>query len=234
MKYSYSRSFLYLFWVVATGAASMDATAATAAAVAAKVHVSVKGKVPPPACAVALTDNGLVDFGTMSSRLLTTIHESEPFYIAPMRVHMTLTCTAPTAIGFRIIDNRPGTVPRAANVMRGHGVVAYGLGKFAGKQIGGFVLTIGRPQINGGDYAHILLRTGMDERWNNLGKYAHINCTPNLYMAWTTNMGTAPGAYSTIRLPIVVMPVIGPRRDLPPLTSSIPLDGSVTFAFQYL
>lgn len=231
MKQSHLRSLLYLLWVVATVVASIDATAATAAA---KVHVSVKGKVPPPACSVALTDNGLVDFGTMSARLLTAIHESVPFNIAPMRVHMTLTCTGPTAISFRIIDNRPGTVPRAANAMRGHGVVAYGLGKFAGKQIGGFILTIGRPQINGGDYANILLRTGMDDSWHNLGKHAHINCTPNLYMTWTTNMGTAPGAYSTIRLPIVVMPVIGPRRGLPPLTSSIPLDGSVTFAFQYL
>ena len=228
MKYSHLRTFLYLFWVVTAGAASMAAMAA------AKVHVSVKGKVPPPACSVALTDNGLVDFGSISARLLTALHESELFNIVPIRVQMTLTCTAPTAISFRIIDNRPGTVPRAANVMRGHGVVAYGLGRFKGKQIGGFILKIDRPQINGGGNAHILLRTGTDEPWHNLGKYAHINCTPNLYMSWTTNTGIAPGAYSTIRLPIAVMPVIGPRRGLPPLTSSIPLDGSVTFAFQYL
>lgn len=228
MKHSHSRSFLHLFWVVTTVAASMDATAA------AKVHVSVTGKVPPPACSVALTDNGLVDFGTMSARLLTAIPDFVPLNIAPMRVHMTLTCTGPTAISFRIIDNRPGTVPTAANSMGGHGVVAYGLGKFAGKQIGGFILSIGRPQINGGDYAHLLLRNGMDESWHNLRKLASINCTPDLYLAWTTNRGTAPGAYSTIRLPIVVMPVIGPRLGLPPLTSSIPLDGSVTFAFQYL
>ncbi|MFJ3372802.1 DUF1120 domain-containing protein [Pseudomonas sp. NPDC086251] len=199
----------------------------THAAVAAmSVDLTVTGIISPPACDIAMTGNGLVDFGEI---ILAPSGDSD----APQRLSQTLsiTCAAPSYAGFRLVDNRATSVP-AARIGSDH----FGLGlDGASNPIGYYDMAL---QTILADSATGLVKVSVNNgsTWADasaalLKSYALGSNTYAFDSATTPT--TAPKALTTASTLVAVAYHIQPRNTLD-TNSLINLDGSATFELIYL
>ena len=86
---------------------------ATSANAAESTDMAVKGTIRPAACNLSLSNDGLIDFQTISG---TSLAQSAPTELAQKEVTMTVDCDAETYVAVTLVDNRAGTVP--SNVLK--------------------------------------------------------------------------------------------------------------------
>ncbi|WP_130905498.1 MULTISPECIES: DUF1120 domain-containing protein [unclassified Pseudomonas] len=197
-----------------------------AAVAATSVDITVTGIISPPACDIAMTGNGQIDFGEI---VLAPTGVSD----APQRVSQTLsiTCAAPSYAGFRLVDNRAATVPSSV-IAPDH----FGLGlDGASHPIGYYDMAL---QTILADSATGLVKVSTDNgsTWANasaalLKSYASGSNTYAFDSATTPT--TAPKAVTNASSLIAVAYHIQPRNTLD-TSSTIDLDGSATFELIYL
>jgi type 1 fimbria pilin len=140
---------------------TMLATACSGAFAAESADLSVKGVIRPSACSVALSNNGTVDYGTISAKSLSATDVTK---LPDRDVTMTINCEAATKVGFKVVDNRDGTASDVLNPIdpAAKGGVPFGLGAVDGKNLGGYGIQarVADATADGATVADVVLVNG--------------------------------------------------------------------------
>lgn len=195
----------------------------------------VGGNIRPAACEISLSDNGNVDFGSISASTLSSI---APTHLPTRTLTLSIQCDAPTYVGITTIDNRSGT----ANETAGDSLDVtdsssyFGVGAVDGKNIGAYAIVGGpryalHPTADG--MAVHLLYSDNGGSWE-VAIYGDASAIRHRTQAWGDLDTRTPGAYQAIMQPLQVLLAIGMTTELPDLTNVIPIDGSTTISLVYL
>ena len=120
---------------------TMLATACSGAFAAESADLAVKGVIRPSACSIALSNNGTVDYGTISAKSLSATDVTK---LPDRDVTMTINCEAATKVGFQVADNRVGTAAPILNNVDPSvlDLAGYGLGAVDGKNLGAYGIKV--------------------------------------------------------------------------------------------
>jgi type 1 fimbria pilin len=201
-------------------AAMLLAVASTTAVAAETADLAVTGTIRPSACNVSLSDNGQVNYGTISG---VNLNQSEVTRLPARNVTMTISCDAATQIGVRLSDSRPNTLATGLGLHAG-----YGLGTVNDTRIGGFQLTLEGPTLDG-TRGNVLARVGTT--WT---AYASVTPGQGFVTSWAATGAATPGSYSNITVPVSIITAIAAKDNLPELAGGLALDGLATFTLVYL
>lgn len=186
--------------------------------------LSVMGRFTPPACDIALSGNGQVDFGEVIPN--PTGVTNVP---APITRTFNVNCAGPAYTGFKVIDNRAGTVP-----VGNENAVRFGLGVDSkGANIGFWFMYLKNIQANGG--SGILKTTVNDTTWAVAGKYIESYAATAKIYAFdsATTPTTAPLAVTNASVDMEITAQV-PLRTTMDHSIQIVFDGSATFELIYL
>ncbi|WP_342052613.1 MULTISPECIES: DUF1120 domain-containing protein [unclassified Cupriavidus] len=220
-----------------TALASILFAAASSAAFAADTaDLKVTGTIKPAACAVTLSGNGIVDFGTISARDL-----SDTAYTAltTKNVKTTVTCDSSTKIALKVGDNRAGTATATDYKFWGYYSAAanFGFGEASGKKLGGYALRLSPySTIDGAlaDNGRTLTSTDSGKTWKNSTDTKYLRGDGSVLASIAASGSTAPGEAKVFVFEFDVYGAIESKANLPALTSDISLDGNTTFSIVYL
>ncbi|GAA0836510.1 DUF1120 domain-containing protein [Cupriavidus pauculus] len=210
---------------------TMLATACSGAFAAESADLAVKGVIRPSACSIALSNNGTVDYGTISAKSLSATDVTK---LPDRDVTMTINCEAATKVGFTVADNRGGTAswiltdidPKATAAM------PYGLGAVDGKNLGVYGIQA-RTADATADGAAVGDVVYADSSVGPLSGYADY-LLPSLVVSWSDTAAGSPHAYKTISQVLRIVGALNSTANLPSLTSNVELDGSATISVVYL
>ncbi|MCM3608217.1 DUF1120 domain-containing protein [Cupriavidus pauculus] len=211
---------------------TMLATACSGAFAAESADLAVKGVIRPSACSVVLSNNGTVDYGTISAKSLSATDVNK---LPDRDVTMTINCEAATKVAFTVADNRAGTAswilgdvdPEAGDAM------PYGLGAVDGKNLGvyGIQARVADASADGAPVADVVYADNFPT--GSLSGYGNY-LLPGAVVSWSDAAGGAPHAYTTISQVLRIVGALNSTADLPSLTSNVELDGSATVSLKYL
>lgn len=201
---------------------ALCAFATNAAIAATSASLTVTGTITPPSCDVTLSGNGEFALGAIS---LASAGQTHP---SPVSQTMSISCTGPSVVGFRLTDNRAST-RTLLNV--------YGLGiglDSASNPIGYYLLTFGSLQVNG-SAGFVKMSEDNGATWgawagDAMTPYAQL---PRSYAFGTTSGATPPSPMTTASAVLSANVYIEPRNTLD-LSNVINLDGSATIDLVYL
>jgi len=211
---------------------TMLATACSGAFAAESADLSVKGVIRPSACSVALSNNGTVDYGTISAKSLSATAVTK---LPDRDVTMTINCDAATKVGFLVTDNRAGTASFIVNDVDPDAYVAppLGLGAVDGKNLGGYGIKafVADATADGAPVGGLVTESqGNTEPLSEYGNYV-VTTWP---VSWSDTDGGTPHAYKTISQVLRIVGALNSTANLPSLTSNVELDGSATISVVYL
>ncbi len=172
---------------------------------------------PSTACNLALSNNGSIDFGTISVILLD---DAKPTKLAQTEVTSTIKCSTPTRVGITLTDNRPGSAApilwSATNIKNDRG---FGLGSFDGKSLGAYALYMANLNsvVDGSTKVGLSRSADNGSTWQFLGSGNYI--THSQLYSWGTTPGSTPVPYGTIVQKYVVTAAINAKNNLPDLSS---------------
>ncbi|AKF38441.1 DUF1120 domain-containing protein [Yersinia enterocolitica] len=192
---------------------------ATAYAVAPVAELKVKGALTVPSCTVNAPDNGIYDFGKISS---TKISSSVFVNLAAMTKNWVITCDATTYLTVKPIDNRAASVyPPSTST--------YGLGMVNGSgKIGGYTINMQNAVVDGNSSKLFSSSTGLFSAVTETALYNH---GPSVGWASADNTQAAGKVFST---DIKVAPILASTTAMNgPITEDTELNGSVTLNFAY-
>lgn len=200
-----------------------------AVAMAESVDLNVIGTIIPTSCIPAFVGGSTVNLRKISAATLNSTTQT----ILPGRdISLAINCDAPAPVEVSVRDNREAT--KLPGISDGAGqndpTLFFGLGEINGTPIGGFALRHGTPETDGTGRA-LLTRTLTAPAWQ-IPTSTLVSNAPALY-SWGINATTGPVAARHHAFPMQLLPIIGPSNALP-ITSDIPLDGSVTFDMFYI
>ena len=212
---------------------TMLATACSGAFAAESADLAVKGVIRPSACSIALSNNGTVDYGTISAKSLSATDVTK---LPDRDVTMTINCEAATKVGFQVADNRVGTAAQILSKVDPSvlDLAGYGLGAVDGKNLGAYGIKV-LPADAVGDGAAVggnSYSLDGDTLWqpaSELGNY-----TFGQIFAWSDTDGGTPNSYKTISQVLRIVGGLNSTANLPSLTSNVELDGSATISVVYL
>jgi type 1 fimbria pilin len=214
---------------------TMLATACSGAFAAESADLSVKGVIRPSACSIALSNNGTVDYGTISAKSLSATAVNK---LPDRDVTMTINCDAATKVGFRVEDNRAGTESDIVKIVdpAARWVLPLGLGAVDGKNLGGYAMKV-LPADATGDGAAVgglsYAYGAHGEAWQSASDFENYVRVSAEY-AWSDTDGGTPNSYKTISQVLRIVGALNSTADLPSLTSNVELDGSATISVVYL
>ncbi|MBX9489204.1 DUF1120 domain-containing protein [Yersinia enterocolitica] len=185
---------------------------ATAYAVAPVAELKVKGALTVPSCTVNAPDNGIYDFGKISS---TKISSSAFVNLAAMTKNWVITCDATTYLTVKPIDNRAASVyPPSTST--------YGLGMVNGSgKIGGYTINMQNAVVDGNS----------SKLFSAVTETALYNHGPSVGWASADNTQAAGKVFST---DLKVAPILASTTAMNgPITEDTELNGSVTLNFAY-
>ena len=211
-------------WMAAVAAAVIPTLA-----VAESVDLSVIGTIIPTSCIPAFAGGGTVDLRKISA---ATLNKTTQTLLPTHDISLHINCDAPAPVEVSVRDNRAATKLPGISDGAGNSDAAlfYGLGEINGIRIGGFALRHGRPEADGIQQT-LITRSLAAPTWQ-LPSSPLVSNAPALY-SWGTGVAAGPVAARHHGFPMSMLPIIGPSNALP-ITSEIPLDGSVTFDMYYL
>jgi len=211
-------------WMVAVAAAVLPTLV-----VAESVDLSVVGTIIPTSCIPAFAGGGTVDLRKISA---ATLNKTTQTLLPTHDISLHINCDAEASVEVSVRDNRTATKLPGINDGAGNNDPAlfYGLGEINGIRIGGFALRHGRPEADGAPQT-LMTRTLAAPAWQ-LPASPLVGNAPALY-SWGSGVAAGPVAARHHGSPMSLLPIIGPSNALP-ITSEIPLDGSVTFEMFYL
>ncbi|WP_343587796.1 DUF1120 domain-containing protein [Herbaspirillum sp.] len=219
MQYAIARS---IFAVIA-------ALAAGAALAAPTVELKVTGVIKPPACLPTFSGGGVVDYGVIPAASLSV---GQYKTLDKKQLSFQVSCDAPVKMGVTFNDNRAtsrvGGIVSAVSANPNERF-NFGLGTVAGKNVGGYALTL-EPALTTGDGAPVdnIYTTDNGRTWSAAVGLDHINL-----FAFAAKGDNKPVAVKQLSVMINVQAVLNKPEELP-LTQDVPLDGSATIEVKYL
>lgn len=185
----------------------------------------------PAACTPTLSNGGVADYGAMNANIL---RQGQVTALPVISMTFSINCDAAAKFSIRAIDNRSASlVSGIVAAGSGDGALGddynFGLGKVAGRNIGGYSIRL-MPNTYTGDYRPVKLMSSSDgNTWNDAGNGA---VSKRLRFSWGADNG-AVDAYKAISGRLSVHPYVNKAENLP-LGQDIPLDGSATLELHYL
>jgi len=202
--------------------AALTLAAATAHAAAPTAELKVKGTLQAPTCTVAVADDGVYDFGSISPTRIKpgTAHTA----LDPISKVWTVTCDADTYLTHAAIDNRASSVSTA-------GVTNFGMGKVNGTgNIGYYQAAISNPTVDGATTTIFWAATGGAVPAG--GATGALAKTAGYVHGWS--VGTAQKAGRAFGLTIAVTPYLGGTTTMNgAITDKVDLDGSLTLNYAF-
>lgn len=215
--------------------------AASCNVMAESVDMRVTGAVTPIACKPEISNNGVLDYGSINTSYL----EKDDIKFLPVKnVTMTINCSAPAKVAVLATNARPGTTlseneegpagtakPLRNTGMGTSGGVA-GLGLNGDKKIGAYGLVIVGATIDGERASN--LRSNDKQTWSTLYHDAFFSDNGGYkYISWRVPGATEPAAFKNLSVNISVSTYINKASELD-LTKPIKLDGQTNFEMFYL
>lgn len=191
-------------------------------------EMTLRAHFAPVACQPALSDQGVVDYGTLFAKNLNPTTET-PLPIRTLR--LSVTCDAQTRFALRMHDNRDGSATGGTDE------TAYGLDLDAShNKIGRFYLTIDPAEFSA-DTLRTLYRTDSTSNgaaWSN-SSARQIPMAANSYMGFTDKSGlsTGPVAIQTLAGTVRIKTYLAPMQSLD-LRQVVHINGSGTIEIIYL
>ncbi|HEC1652532.1 TPA: DUF1120 domain-containing protein [Yersinia enterocolitica] len=182
-------------------------------------ELKVTGTLTVPSCTVASPDEGVYDFGKLSSSLVKSGTATTP--LTPMTKTWTVTCDADTYLNFTPVDNRAASASAVATTN-------FGLGN---------VNTTGKI----GYYTALIKNGTVDGKASNLFSSATSTfaaaTTASLTTGQHTGWSSAANTQSTGKVfvaDITVSPMLAGTTTMGgPITDDAELDGSMTMNFAF-
>jgi len=189
--------------------------------------LAVRGMIRPSACNITLSNNGQVDFGTISAQ---TLHATRTTQLPDAVLNMQISCDAATAVAVSLTDNR------ADSKMPVSGVGAtwtFGLGKTGETNIGAYSMTLDSVTADG-TTARPLASANQGSTWSAMSGTYTLSAISRIY-AWSTAGGssTTPSALTNVDQQIRVHTWVNNTTAMP-VDGPIALDGSTTISVVYL
>ncbi|WP_227460816.1 DUF1120 domain-containing protein [Cupriavidus pauculus] len=211
---------------------TMLATACSGAFAAESADLAVKGVIRPSACSIALSNNGTVDYGTISAKSLSATDVTK---LPDRDVTMTINCEAATKVGFWVNDNRQGTASFILEDIDPAAWAVYplGLGAVDGKNLGAYEIQarVADATADGAAVGDVVYASNANSgSLSDNGNYTDVNSV----VSWSDTEGGAPHAYKTISQVLRIVGGLNSTANLPSLTSNVELDGSATITLAYL
>jgi hypothetical protein len=190
-------------------------------------EATLRARFAPAACEPALSNGGVVDFGTLT---INDLNADKPTRLPPRSLNLRVGCDAPTAFALIMHDNRAGSATDDSDGQ-------YGLGTDSrNNKIGFFSLNINPANASADTFAR-LYRTdsaGINAAWSSASANP-IALAKTRYLSFTDSAGSAAGPamiqnFNTI---VTVDAVIAPLKNLD-LSNAVDLDGAGTIEIIYL
>lgn len=193
-------------------------------------ELKVSGVIKPPACLPTFSGGGVVDYGTIAASSLTA---GQYKTLDKKQVTFQINCDAPVKMGVTYKDNRATSLVTgivaavAANTAERFN---FGLGTVAGKNVGGYALTLDTTATTAdGAQVDSIYTANVANGW--AAAVAGLDNANTFSFAQKGQ--TQPIAIKALSAVINVQAVLNKPENLP-LTQDIPLDGSATIEMKYL
>ena len=200
--------------------AALTLAAATAHAAAPTAELKVKGTLQAPTCTVAVADDGVYDFGSISPTRIKpgTAHTA----LDPISKVWTVTCDADTYLTYTATDNRATSLSTA-------GAANFGMGKVnTTGNIGYYQVLMSNPTVDGAT-SSLFGTTGTTVTPAATGALA---TTTGFKHGWA--VGAAQKFGKVFGITLAVTPNIGGTTTMNgAITDKVDLDGSVTLTYAF-
>ncbi|PNF12388.1 hypothetical protein A6J71_20500 [Enterobacter cancerogenus] len=216
---------------------AMSVTAAHAADTAV---LKVQGTLTNASCIPALSNGGIVDYGTIRLGELSPTATNQ---LGERDASLTITCSSPTKVGWSITDDRTDSVSPNVNVnVLGQMTyptegIAMGLGKTtAGVAIGNWALYVAATNVTAdGEKATLVKKADAQSAWENATLAPVLNATHHTVMSAILPEATSPDpmAFTQVVYPLKTSVAIDKTARLG-ITDDTQLDGQATITLTYL
>lgn len=209
---------------IACLAAAVGAQATTVA------ELKVTGTIKPASCNLSMTGEGIVSYGNILS---SSLSQGSPTPLRELTTPVTINCgTGYTPFGLTFNDlQSTSRVPGILSALgQGHSEIHnFGLGTVAGKNTGGYAITLRNLQSPGATLSLITRGSDVGAWLNSDGKVARL---PSQY-SWRSGTTLVPASLSQMNGTIAVRAVINKAQDLT-LTRDVLLEGRASLTLVYL
>ncbi|MFL9927084.1 DUF1120 domain-containing protein [Herbaspirillum lusitanum] len=212
--------------LIAASALIAVAMVANLAHAADTAELQVKGVIKPAACKPTFSGGGVVDYGVIPASRLTAGAYTK---LEKKDVTITVSCDAAAKIALVAADNRAASkVTGITESLRSGERYNYGLGTVAGKNVGGYAISM-LPETT----ADAKPVTNLYQEGNGWGdKVTYVENDGNMFSFAAPGTKT-PLAIKQLVARIGIETVLNKPENLP-LTQEVPLDGSATIEIKYL
>lgn len=201
---------------------------ATSAVAATTTELKVGGTIKAAACEAAFSGNGTLDYGVIKAGSLVAGQNTR---LPARQVALTVRCDAAVRMTMQVRDNRSAS--RIADVtgltiLRAPEDYNFGLGAVAGKNVGGYYLTLEPGTVADG--------VTVSNMWSVNGNRWHAGAGFLQHEGHLFTFGDSanqPVSFLQVDLKINVFTSLNKPENLP-LAQEVPLDGSATIEFSYL
>lgn len=205
-------------------------------ALAESASLTVSGTIIPTACTPSFAGGSVVDLGKISAADLNAATQTE---LELKNITLSMNCNGLVPVAVKVHDNQAATQLQGITIDgRAESMYIYGMGAASGVKIGGYGLRHGTPTVDSAAMSLMYQQGGGigGPTWNPptstlVGKDASSG--GYLHYSWGRSIAEGPSNGRIHTLPMTLVPVVGPAKDLP-TGSDITLDGSATFELVYL
>ena len=202
--------------------------------------LKVQGTLTNASCTPALSNGGIVDYGTIRLGELSPTATNQ---LGERDASLTITCSSPTKIGWCITDDRTDSVSPNVNV-KVLGDYSYptdgsamGLGKTAGGvAIGNWALYVVAANVTAdSEHAIPVKKSDQQPAWTNATSLPVLNAAKHTMMSVISDDATNPNpmAFTQVVYPLKTSVAIDKTARLG-ITDDTQLDGQATITLTYL
>lgn len=205
-------------------------------------EIKIIGTIVPSACQLALTNNGLLDYGKIAASSL----KKDAFTpLGTLGMNINITCDAPMRVA---IIAKSGRGASAVNKEGGLGemvdpgitlggitpgkAIAAGLGVHNGVGIGGYAMAILPAAHEADNKAAKLLASGNASGWAEANTAQPLLYGDTSYFSWSSD-GKQPSSHTTFLAGLNIQPYINKTSELD-VTKEVKLNGLATLELIYL
>lgn len=215
---------------------------ATAHAADSTAMLKLEGTLTNEPCVGSISGGGTVDFGT---KRIAELSATDTNQLGSLDTSFTITCSAPTKMGWYINDNRADS--RASLTVQGGFIdgetgwrseSTFGVGKTAGgTKIGSYTVSVDTANSVADGNIKEILSTNTDTAPNYDWSLFNVNSldiiNSNGGAAYTTGSNDTPEAFTTATFPLRISLAVD-STDILAITEDTPIDGDATITMFYL
>jgi hypothetical protein len=201
--------------------AALLLTGASYTFAASSTDLIVRGIITPAACTPNLSSNGVIDYGTISSR---DLNQTTPTFLGQAALQLNVDCEAATLFALNLADNRPDS-----SIFP---LLMYGLGLInTNQRLGGYYLSYDSAITENGS-KELLGSVDQGQTWSN---YEGEAINPGTWAAFGDRSSGSwfPAAIQHLTVNLNIGASIA-RADSLTLTHEVPIDGHATLEVKYI